>query len=118
MIKKYIIIAFLLICSPFVLLAQKDFDKDFPKDLKDYTLLVEHVSLRFLTKELDERDSAAIAMEHEKIDYVEQLYLIKEPQFPSRLVSVSKSDSLAKANPKTYRYTRSRKRKLTKRRNK
>lgn len=93
-----------LICLPLLLCAQKDFDANFPKDLKMYTLLVERIPREYLYTELNERDSTAIDIEFEKIDYIQNLYLVKEPMFPCKLVRGNDIDRFYKSMAEKYRY--------------
>ena len=102
----YIFFAFVLFslgCGNFFA-AKNQIGKDFPKDLSDYTLIVEHITLPYLQEQFDERDPEDIVIEHQKINYLEQLYLVKEPKFPVLLVSADLIDSTIQANPKKYKY--------------
>lgn len=83
---------------------KNEIGSDFPKELNKYTLLVEHISLPYLQQKFDERDSDDIVIEYRKIDYIEQLYLVKEPKFPNLLVAGNMLDSTIQSDPKKYRY--------------
>ena len=98
---KLILLAIFL---PSLLLAQKEYSKDIHRKLRHYTLLIERIPLTYLIPELNERDSAAIAEEFSKIAYIQNLYLVKQPNFRCLLVEPGQTDSLVQSNPKKYRY--------------
>lgn len=97
----FIIFSFLSVSFAY---SQKDFDENFPKDLKKHTLLVERIPLDYLKAELDGRDSIAIQEEYTKIDYIQDLYLVKEPIFPCVMVSPKETDRFFNSMPAKYRY--------------
>ncbi|HIA07385.1 MAG TPA: hypothetical protein EYN71_11945 [Flavobacteriales bacterium] len=94
----------IVVCLPFYLLAQKEYRQDIPENLRHYTLLVENIPLKYLESNLNERDSAAIAEEFSKIEYIQNMYLVTKPTFRCLLVEPGHTDSLVQLNPKKYRY--------------
>lgn len=95
---------FLLLVLPWDLIAQKEYDKNFPEDLAQYTLLVERIPRKFLIEAFDKRDSTAVVIESRKIEYIQDLYLVKEPKFPCLLTDGNEVDRLYNSMPGKYRY--------------
>jgi hypothetical protein len=104
MIVRWLKLILMVVCLPSLLLAQKDYREDIPRKLRHYTVLIERIPLAYLMSELNERDSAAIAEEFSKIEYIQDMYLVKEPNFRCLLVEPGHTDSLVQSNPKKYRY--------------
>ncbi|MBL4578738.1 MAG: hypothetical protein JKX74_09715 [Flavobacteriales bacterium] len=104
MINRYFNSVLILICLPLGLIAQKNFAHNFPQDLNNYTLLIERIPLQFMKNELRERDSTAIAIEFEKIQDIQELYLVQVPKFSCLLLSGDEIDRVSKSNPELYRY--------------
>ena len=102
--KRILYIITTLICSPFFLCAQKEYDVNIPKDLQQYTLLVEEIPDTFLYAELNERDSSELAIEYKKIQYIQDLYLVKEPVFPCKLLAGNAIEQYFNSMPLKYRY--------------
>jgi len=104
MVVTRIKLILMAVCLPSLLLAQKEYRKDIPKKLRHHTVLIERIPLTYLMSELNERDSVAIAEEFSKIAYIQDMYLVKEPNFLCLLVEPGHTDSLVHLNPKKYRY--------------
>ena len=104
MIVRRLKLILMVVCLPSLLLAQKEYREDIPKKLRHHTVLVERIPLAYLMSELNERDSAAIAEEFSKIEYIQDMYLVKKPNFRCLLVEPGHTDSLVQSNPKKYRY--------------